>query len=309
MLDYRTHTFLEVCRCGSFTRAAEALRITQPAVSQHIRHLERHYRTELFSHRGRGLALTPTGERLYTALLTLANDERKLESELAGAEDAESALSFGVTLTVSDFVMPTCLAAHRAAHPRERLSMAVGNTRDLLARIDAGSIECALVEGYFDARRYDALTFSTEPYVAVCAGDASPHPSKLPKRIETVGELLGETLLVRERGSGTREILEKHLAARNLSTSSFRDALELGGIAPIKALAAAGAGVAFLYRIAVERELATGTLRDVTPADFRIEHDLALVWQRGSMYGDRYRALFSEWQRAYAAARAEGAAP
>ena len=101
--------------------------------------------------------------------------------------------------------------------------------------------------------------------------------------------------MLREPGSGTREILERHLAARELSVDDFAGVIELASIPAIKACVAAGAGVSFLYRVAVERELASGELADVTPADLSIEHDFSLIWQRGSRYAGHYRALLREW--------------
>ena len=302
MLDYRARTFLEVCRQGSYTKAAQELRLSQPAVSQHIRDLETRYRARLFSDRGRRLTLTPAGEMLRQALATMANDEMELERRIASANGGPSALSFGATLTVGDYVAPACVAAHLAAHPQEQLTMTVANTRELLAGIDAGKLSFALIEGYFDPHRYEFLTFSHEPYIAVCAaGSALPDP---PARME---DLFCETLLVREKGSGTREVLEKHLAARNLSLGRFATLCELGSIGAIKGAVQAGAGISFLYRTAVASELEAGALRDVTPLGINITHEFSFVWQRGSMYGSRWRAIFDEWRRAWEDA-AEGQA-
>ena len=80
-----------------------------------------------------------------------------------------------------------------------------------------------------------------------------------------------------------------------LSVGDFADVIELASIPAIKACVAAGAGVSFMYRVAVESELTDGTLADVTPADFAIEHDFALIWQRSSRYANGYRALLREW--------------
>ncbi len=112
----------------------------------------------------------------------------------------------------------------------------------------------------------------------------------------STADLLGMRLVLREEGSGTREILERHLAARDLAVGDFAGVIELASIPAIKACVAAGAGVSFLYRVAVEDELDAGTLTDVTPTDFAVEHDFSLIWQRGSQYGRRWRALLREWR-------------
>ena len=299
MLDYRTHTFLTVCRTGSFTRAAAELHVTQPAVSQHVRQLERHYGCALFSKAGRGVMPTAAGELLYRALDAAENDERRLRAELEAYRRAggRPPLRFGCTRTVADYVAPRILPAHLLRHPGEQVRMRTGNTAELVGLIDRGEIDFALVEGPFDREALESAPLSRERFVAVAAAGEEPHG---------IEALLGRRLVLREPGSGTREILERNLAARDLSVGDFADVVELASIPAIKACVAAGAGVSFLYRIAVANELSAGTLADVTPADLAIEHDFSLIWQRGSRYAPRCRALLDEWRELYAPSPSDG---
>ena len=309
MLDPRTLTFLEVCRCGSFTTAASHLHITQPAVSQHIRALERHYQARLFEKRGRATVITPAGRLLYQALARIANDEQRLQAETreiaSGAADLQP-VRLGATRTIGDSVMPRVLPAYLAAHPEAHFFLTVGNTQGLLQGLEAGSIDFALVEGSFDHGSFAAEPFSREPIAAVCAPALAAEYSIAPAQLTSsahgdaarprLADLLALPLVLREEGSGTREILERHLATRELSPADFARTVEIGSVAAIKACAEAGLGVTFLYRVAVERELAAGTLVDVTPADFALAHDFTLIWQAGSLYAPRYRAILQEWQ-------------
>ena len=289
MLDYRAHTFLEVCRQRSYTRAAAALHITQPAVSQHIRQLEQHYGCPLFTKAGRGIEPTPAGKLLYRALDAMENDDARLRAELdtLTAPETRPPLRFGCTRTVADYVAPRLLAEHLTRHPDERILMRTGNTTELVALIDQGDIDFALVEGSFDRTAFDSAVFSHEPYIAV-AGE--------PLAATRLEDLLDQRLILREPGSGTREILERYLAARNRSVDDFSGVIEVASIPAIKACVRAGAGISFLYRVAVEDELRRGELYDITPDDVSIEHDFALIWQRGSRYAARYRALIRAWQ-------------
>ena len=187
--------------------------------------------------------------------------------------------------------MPRVLARHMAKHPDELVRMSVGNTHELVMRLEAGDIDFALVEGSFDRERFDFATVSRERYVAVgCVDefDASGGPASLT-------DLLGCRLILREEGSGTREILEKHLAARDLAVGDFAGTLEVASIPAIKLCVQAGAGITFMYRAAVQRELNQGELRDITPADFFVEHDFRLIWQRGSLAARRYQELARSW--------------
>lgn len=299
MLDYRTHTFLEVYRQGSFTRAAEALLVTQPAVSQHIRQLETHYGCALFSKTGRGIEPTPAANLLYQRLLTMENDERRMLAEARGIAsareaDASAPLRFGCTRTIADYVAPHIVSGHLSRHPGATVALKTGNTRDLVEELERGSIDFALVEGSFNRARFAFSTLSTERYVAV----AGPESSIAQREAPSIRDLLGERIVLRESGSGTREILEKHLAARDLSTADFAGVAELESIPTIKACVRAGAGISFMYRVAVQGELERGELVDVTPRDFAIEHDFCLIWQRGSQYAPRYRALCDTWRSA-----------
>ena len=205
----------------------------------------------------------------------------------AGEKDARPPLRLGCTRTVGDFVAPRILADHLRRHPNAQLRMRVGNTAELVRLLDGGEIDLALVEGSFDRASFESETFSREPFVAVAAAGARP---------ASVADLLGMRLVLREPGSGTREILERNLAARDLAVGDFAGVIELASIPAIKACVAAGAGVSFLYRVAVADELGAGTLADVTPADFAVEHDFSLIWQRGSRYAPRWRALLREWR-------------
>ena len=292
MLDFRIYTFLEVCKYMNFTKAAEALHITQPAVSQHIRYIEEYYQTRLFTFQGKKPVLTETGEYLLHAFTTLSHDQVYLKEQLLSMQKKKPALIFGATLTIGEYVMPRFLIEYQTRHPDTVLTMITANTHELLDRISDGEIGVAIVEGYFDKTQYDYLTFSSEPYIAV-AGT----PLFEDCRPRSLSELLDQKLIVREPGSGTREILEKHLEARNLSIHDFSGVSEIGNIPALKAVVSAGLGITFLYRSAAEEELKNGILFDVTPENFSITHDFTLIWQKGSMFASRYRTIFEEWKK------------
>lgn len=292
MLDFRIYTFLEVCKYMNFTKAAEALHITQPAVSQHIRYIEEYYQTRLFTFQGKKPVLTEAGEYLLHAFTTLSHDQVYLKEQLLSMQKKKPALIFGATLTIGEYVMPRFLIEYQTRHPDTVLTMITANTHELLDRISDGEIDFAIVEGYFDKTQYDYLTFSSEPYIAV-AGT----PLFEDCRPRSLSELLDQKLIVREPGSGTREILEKHLEARNLSIHDFSGVSEIGNIPALKSVVSAGLGITFLYRSAAEEELKNGILFDVTPENFSITHDFTLIWQKGSMFASRYRTIFEEWKK------------
>lgn len=286
MLDFRMETFLTVCQFMNFTRASEKLNITQPAVSQHIRFLEEHYHTRLFRYEGRKLKLTEAGEILRNASLTMMHDEQSMQNRMAAGESAEE-LCFGATRTIGDVLMGKILKKHMDQYPDSRIRMIVENTRELLRRLDEGSIDFALVEGFFQKSEYECIRFSDEPYIAVCAPD---YPFR--ERPEVIEDLFRERLLLREEGSGTREVLERCLNTRNLSVSDFERTMEAGSLQTIKELTKVGCGITFLYGTAVRDELKDGTLTRIPLRNFQVYHEFNFIWRRGSIYGDRYREIF-----------------
>ena len=286
MLDFRMETFLAVCQCMNFTRASEQLNITQPAVSQHIRFLEKHYNTKLFRYEGKKLRLTGAGEILRNASLTMMHDEISMQSEMQKSEEADE-IRFGATRTVGDTLMGGILEKYLREYPDADIHMVVENTRELLERLDDGRIDFALVEGFFKKSEYDYQKYSEENYIAVCSPDYQFREN--PDRIEN---LFQERLLLREEGSGTREVLERYLDSQNLSLSDFERTMEAGSLHTIKELTKSGCGITFLYEVAVREELKSGALIKIPLKDFQVTHEFTFIWRRGSIYADRYREIF-----------------
>ena len=146
MLDFRVYTFLAVCEYMNYTRAAEALHITQPAVSQHIRYLENMYQVKLFLAEGKKIHLSPAGERLLHAATTLKNDEVFLRKQMFEGAGKGLSLRFGTTRTIGESVISTPLARYIHSHPKDRISVVINNTDELLHKLVSGEIQFALVE-------------------------------------------------------------------------------------------------------------------------------------------------------------------
>ena len=245
----------------NFTRAAEQLHITQPAVSQHIHALEEQYGTKLFRSQGKQLQLTESGRIFFRTAAAMHHDDLRLREALH-QENTRRRLCFGATLTIGEYIMPDPLLRLLEREPDIQLYMLTANTQELLKLLDQGELDFAIVEGYFDKQAYDSLIYCTQRYIPVCA---SGHPFSHPvRRLE---DLLKERLLVREPGSGTRNVLERALEVRNLGVRNFRRVTELGSLNLIKSLVCAGAGISFFYQPVVQQELEAGKLREIPLED------------------------------------------
>lgn len=289
MLDFRIKTFLMVCKYMNFTRAAENLAVTQPTVSQHIRWLEEEYGVELFSFAGKKMSLTPEGREMLSVATTMMHDEQFLRQKMR-QETGRRTLRLGATLTVGETLVASHVKAYLKRHPEDRIRVVVENTRHLTELLDAGEIDFALVEGYFEKKEYDYEIYSRENYVCVCGPETWERLSGGDGA--TLSGLLCETLLVREEGSGTREILEKNLKERNFALEDFAGMVEIGGINALLDLAAGEVGITFLYERAARRHLKEGQIRVLQIEDFSLSHEFAFIWRKGSVFAEEYRDFF-----------------
>lgn len=288
MQDFRVRTFLTVCRTLNYTRAAEELHITQPAVSQHIAFLEREYGATLFTYRRKRLELTKAGLMLRDALSTMAHDEAMLRERVSAVASGTAVeLRVGMTLTAGEYLAAAPLAGYLAGRPDIRATVRSGGTQHLLDLLDRGEIDCAFVEGLFDRSAYAWDVFRTERLVCVCAAG-----HQFARKPRTVEDLLGERLVTREPGSGTRAVLSNALAARNLSIEGFAGTIIAESIGVIKVLVAHDLGISFLYEAAVQREVREGSLRVLPLGERPIQHDVSFIRHKDSAFEPELQALF-----------------
>lgn len=287
MLDFRVDTFLAVCRHMSFTKAAEELHITQPAVSQHIHWLESAYGARFFAWQGKRMELTEAGRLFLRAATTMRDDTLHLKKAFGSLAKRGRRLLFGATLTVGEYVMPGALEQLFEREPEAEVRMQVANTAELLQKLDRGEIDFAIVEGFFEKNEYDHLPYRTERFVPVAAPGYT-----FQKPVYVLEDLLGERLMTRELGSGTRETLERRLRESNLTVEDFRRVAEIGSLNAIKTLVCAGCGISFLYEPTVHRELQTGEIAEIPLADFSVTHDFTFLWRKNSTFAQEHRAAY-----------------
>lgn len=292
MLDFRHETFLALCRIRSYTKTAEALHLTQPAVTQHIKALEAHYGNRLFIYADKTLRLTEQGELLYKFASTVASDSDTLTEILRNKALSAPPLRFGATLSIGQYIMPDILKQILVKRPETSVAMLVENTHHLLDKLDQGEIQFALIEGLFDKAAYHSELFAIEPFIAVCSKHSSlvNHPLSFQ-------ELTPNNLIVREQGSGTREIFEHLLQKHNLSFTSFSKVTEIGNMEAIKQLVANDLGITFLYQAAAMKELMQGELKQLKITDLDARHELNFIFPKNSQHAMDFLAWFYEFKR------------
>ncbi len=294
MLDFRHETFLALCRIKSYTKTAEELHLTQPAVTQHIKALEAHYGNKLFIYEDKTLKLTEHGELLYKFASTVASDSDIMTKKLRKKALSDPPIHFGATLSIGQYIMPDILEQLLLEKPNTRISMLVENTHHLLDKLNQGEIQFALIEGLFDKSSYHTELFAIEPFIAVCSKN-----SPLVNQQLSFKELINNHLIIREQGSGTREIFEHILQSHNLSVSSFLRLTEIGNMEAIKQLVKNGLGITFLYQAAAKKELLEGEMKQLKIAELNAQHELNFVFLKNSQYASDFLAWLDLFKRHY----------
>ena len=269
----------------NFTKASAYLNITQPAVSNHIRYLEEYYQVKLFYYLGKKMKLTKEGEILLEYATTLKHDDIFLKKRFSEMKTKHE-LIFGATLTVGEYMMPKVINHLLKKDSNTVIKMKVANTRELLNYMNEGMIDFALVEGYFNKQEYECLYYCQEQYICVASCEFELDT------VNDISELFKYNLITREVGSGTREIIERYLGDRNLDVNDFSSLIEISNLHTIKYLVKNNHGISFMYRMAVEKEINEGLLKEIKISGLKIVHDINFVWRKNSIFADHYQHLF-----------------
>ncbi|WP_225428297.1 LysR family transcriptional regulator [Levilactobacillus enshiensis] len=286
MLDARYHTFYVLSQTKSYTETARQLFITQPAVSQQIKGLEVDLGVQLVRYQRPQLTITPAGVELAAFIQRVQVQADKLVGTLRHPQAAQQ-VTFSTTLSLSEFLAPQLI--QRLQQDYRQITCQVTNTQAALTAIDEGTSDFALIEGNFDKSRYDYEIVRQEPFVAVVAADQP----LAQRQTVTWADLTTLPLIVREEGSGSREILVNLAQAANVTLAEFPQLLTVNNPAAIRQLLLRGVGVSFLYRLVVADELAAGKLKVLQLPAGHLRHDLDLVYARDSFYTAAYR----QWAR------------
>ena len=281
MSDFRLRVFQAVAQHLSFTKAAQGLFITQPAVTKHIRELETQYGQRLLERRGNRVALTEAGRLLQAHAQAVAAAAQHLEDQLHALRDPDEAagrLRLGASTTLAQYVLPGLLPAFQARHPKVQLSLLNANSEHIAEALLRGELDLGFVEGRSKSRdlHYELLL----PDELVAVRRATPAGS--PKQPLPLAEALACPLVLRERGSGTLEVLEFALRAFKIKLSELRVAFYFDNTEAIKAyLEASPTALGFVSRRALVRELAAGVLEIVPVADLHLPRQFEAVWVQG----------------------------
>ncbi|HEX2732371.1 MAG TPA: LysR family transcriptional regulator [Polyangiaceae bacterium] len=286
--------FNAICEELSMTAAARRLQISQPAVSKQLSELEQSIGTALVDRLPRGIRLTQAGEllKLHARRLFQAEEGAELAlAELLGLSAGR--LSVGASTTIGGYLVPPLLGEFSARFPKIVLELTIGNTEAIIQAVLEGELDLGLTEGLVTAEGVEHSVFAHDTMVAIVT---AKHP-QAGKRGLPVRELAALPWISRERGSGTRAVIEAALAARGVRVEP---SMTLGSTEAIKNAVAAGLGCAMVSRKTVELELEIGRLVELDVDGLHVPRALHLVTLKGkqpspaaSEFMERLRAHYA----------------
>ena len=278
MEPFRLRVFRIVAEELSFTRAAERLFLTQPAVTMQIKNLEEDLGLRLFDRTGQKITLTAAGRMLHGYARRIGALCAEAEHKLAALKgETRGRLALGASTTIAQYLLPRLAGDFLAAYPAVQLSILSGNTADVVGALVDGRIGLGLIEG--PTRRADVKceTFVEDEILLVVPPS---HEWTSDGAIDS-GALKNSRIILREHGSGTRQVVEEALRRARLDVKKLPIVLDLDSTESIKSAIAAGLGIGFVSRWALGKELALGLLRTVSVKGLRIRRQFQFVYLQG----------------------------
>ena len=300
MADRRLQVFHAVAKHLSFTKAGEALCMTQPAVTFQVRQLEEQFNTRLFDRAHGRICLTPAGsvafahaERILALTAELESALRDMGGKVAGP------LLIGASTTIADFLLPQILGEFKAAHPGVAPSLFVGNSETVQDRLRERALDIGFIEGdsYLPALAGERL--SSDELQVVCAPG---HPLAA-RRSVAAGDLVEHAYLSREQGSGTREVIDHYLERAGIEPGTLHVVMEASSLEALKGLVAAGMGFAITSHVSVDKEVRLGLLVRI-PLSPPLTRQLTVIYPRERIQSGLVAAFVQ-----FAKRRLEGPAP
>lgn len=294
MIDFRLNTFITLCKLGSYTKTAEHLHITQPAVTQHIKYLEEFYNCKLFEYSNKNLRITESGKELYSFAISMHSSSERVKLLISNKNNEKKPIAFGATLTIGEYIMPPILEKMLLLYPNLHFTMNVQNTKTLLDKLNEGKIDFALIEGIFNKGNYNNRLFSEENFIGVCSSN-----SVFSKNQFHFEDLFSERIILREFGSGTRDIFEQIMLEKNMSISCFNSFIEIGNMNVIKDLVGKNLGITFVYEAAVKKELNNGLLSKINIFNFNKTREFNFVYHKNSLHEQEFLEWYNYFKASY----------
>ncbi|OOG23580.1 LysR family transcriptional regulator [Thioalkalivibrio denitrificans] len=276
MADRRLQVFYTVAKLLSFTKAADALHMTQPAVTFQVRQLEDYFNTRLFDRTHNRVSLTEAGrtvyeyaERIFEMYAEMENSVRELTGDVSGA------LTLGASTTVAEYMLPSLLGDFKRKYPEINIRLKVSNSEGIVSMVENNIIDLGVVEAPVGNRNLLVEVCRVDQLVLIVPPG---HPLS-DRKVVRMEDILPYPFICREEGSGTREVIVEHMASEGIDKNALGVCLELGSPEAIKGAVEAGMGLSILSRATIDKELELKRLVAI-PLDPPLERPFSFVRQR-----------------------------
>jgi len=276
MSDRRLQVFFTVAKQMSFTKAAEELHMTQPAVTFQVRQLEEQFNTRLFDRTHNRINLTRAGDLVYEyagRIRHLYDEMERAVSELTG--EVSGSLIIGASTTIAEYMLPALLGDFKRHHPEVKLHLHVSNTDGIVSMIENNDLDLGVVEAPVQNKNLAVEMCRMDSLVAI----VPPGHPLAERESVTIKELMGYPYICREEGSGTRDVILEYLADNGMSSDDLDVIMELGNPEAIKGAVEASMGISILSSATIVKELRLGTLVSI-PLDPDLKRPFSFVRQK-----------------------------
>lgn len=275
MIDFYLKVFLTSAKTGSFTKAAELLNITQPAVTHQIRKLEETFKVKLFVRQRNRICLTKAGEILCRYADQIDRLYCQAKDEITGlAGHIYGNVLFGATSLLGIYLLPLILGGFKQRHPEVNISMHVGNSREVLKCLRDGIVEFAIVSEPVPKNRFIVLPFYQDDLTLIVPPD---HPWCREKAVDAE-RIFEEDFILREQGSGTRAVYTKILKQR-YPNRKLKVAMVLGSTEAIMRGVIGKMGISIVSRLACHLETEQGLLREIDMKGLEMKRKFDIVYR------------------------------
>lgn len=294
MIDPKLYTLLAALEAGSYTQAAQQLSLTQPAVSQHIRQLEKQLGYKLLNRVGNTLKPTAEGQLVIQyARRSIALYENMLRS-LADQQRQVRRLTVGITHTAESNAVAEVLGKYSAKNPGTSITIISGTINNLYDMLKSFELDLAVVEGRIQDAHIHSLLLDTDSLALVVSNN---HPLAK-KSMVTLDQLKRQPLILRSPSSGTRNLFIAHLESQNMSLDAFNVILEVDNIATIKDLIRRDIGVSILPRSVCLDELKKGKITVLPIENLSMIREVNILYHSDFKHTDILQSIIREYGKA-----------
>lgn len=280
MEDHKLKVFCTVAETKSFSKTSEIIHLTQPAVSLQIQALEEKYETKLFDRSSSTVTLTSSGEILYKyakEILAMYATAQKAIGKYTGL--VKGSLTIGAGSNIGNYLLPGIITDFKNSHPKVKIYLHVGNTKRVIELLNSGNVDVGLIEGDVTRQKMIVKKLISDELVLI----VSPEHHWAKKKEVALPDIIDEPFILREAGSGTRQMIEKFFSRHGISPHDLKISAVFGSTEAIKDAVENGLGVSIISRWAARKEIKFGSLRLLSIKEEKMVRDISLIINKNTI--------------------------